>query len=52
MRAKKNSEKNSEFYLNESIMNYEAVKTYNNEKMENNRYSKLIDKFRSASLDV
>ena len=52
MRAKKNSEKNSEFYLNESIMNYEAVKTYNNEKMENDRYSKLIDKFRFASLDV
>ena len=31
MNDKKNAEKGSEFYLNESIMNYEAVKNFNNE---------------------
>ena len=34
IRDKKNAEKKSEFILNESIMNYETVKTFNNEKHE------------------
>ena len=31
IRIKKDTEKASEFYLNESIMNYETVKSFNNE---------------------
>ena len=42
IRTKKNAEKASEFYLNESIMNYETVKAFNNEKLENNRYEDLL----------
>ena len=34
IRDKKNVEKKAEFTLNESIMNYETVKTFNNEKHE------------------
>ena len=52
IRTRKNSEKASEFYLNESIMNFETVKAFNNEKMENQRYSDLIDKLRSNAMDV
>ena len=52
MREKKNSEKDSEFYLNESIMNYETVKAFNNEKMENSRYKGLIDRLKNNSMMV
>jgi ABC-type transport system involved in Fe-S cluster assembly fused permease/ATPase subunit len=38
IRKRKNHEKASEFYLNESIMNYETVKAFNNEKLELKRY--------------
>jgi ABC-type transport system involved in Fe-S cluster assembly fused permease/ATPase subunit len=31
IRQKKNEEKQSDFFLNESIMNYETVKYFNNE---------------------
>ena len=34
IRDKKDVEKKAEFTLNESIMNYETVKTFNNEKHE------------------
>lgn len=34
IRVRKNKEKQSEFYLNESIMNYETVKAFNNEDLE------------------
>jgi ABC-type transport system involved in Fe-S cluster assembly fused permease/ATPase subunit len=44
MSDKKDAEKASEFYLNESIMNYEAVKSFNNEELEKSRYRKLLDK--------
>jgi len=44
MSDKKDAEKASEFYLNESIMNYEAVKSFNNEELEKSRYKKLLDK--------
>ena len=52
IRTRKDSEKASEFYLNESIMNYETVKAFNNEKMENNRYETLIDKLRLNAMEV
>ena len=52
IRTRKNSEKASEFYLNESIMNFETVKAFNNEKMENQRYSDLIDRLKSNAMDV
>ena len=52
IRTKKNSEKASEFYLNESIMNYETVKSFNNERLENNRYSTLLEKLRTNAVDV
>ena len=42
IRERKNAEKKSEFNLNESIMNYETVKAFTNEKYEENRYSKLL----------
>jgi len=31
---KKNAEKKSEFYLNESTINYESVKNFGNERLE------------------
>jgi len=45
MADKKNAEKASEFYLNESIMNYEAVKSFNNEELEKSRFKIHLDKF-------
>jgi ABC-type transport system involved in Fe-S cluster assembly fused permease/ATPase subunit len=38
VRAKKEFEKKQEFFQNESITNYETVKAFNNEKLENKRY--------------
>lgn len=52
MSNKKNAEKATEFYLNESTINYEAVKNFNNEKLESSRYMKLLDKLHSVSLVV
>ena len=43
MRNKKEAEKKSEFYLNESIMNYETVKAFNNEDLEKTRYKSHLD---------
>jgi len=43
MSNKKNAEKKSEFYLNESTINFESVKNFNNEKLEATRYRKLLD---------
>ena len=34
IKNRKETDKKSEFYLNESIMNYETVKSFNNEKLE------------------
>ena len=45
MAQKKEAEKKQEFYLNESIMNYEAVKTFGNEKLEQSRYKECLDNF-------
>lgn len=52
MNDKKNAEKGSEFYLNESIMNYEAVKNFNNEDLEKVRYKKLLDTLETTSMVV
>jgi len=43
MAEKKNAEKKSEFYLNESTINYESVKNFNNEELEKSRYQKLVE---------
>jgi ABC-type transport system involved in Fe-S cluster assembly fused permease/ATPase subunit len=52
IRTRKNNEKKSEFYLNESIMNYETVKSFNNEKMELSRYEKLLSKLKESAMIV
>lgn len=44
MHHKKEAEKKTEFYLNESTLNYESVKNFNNEQLESNRYSELLNK--------
>ena len=33
----------SEFFMNESIVNFETVKSFGNEKLEENRYGKIQD---------
>jgi ABC-type transport system involved in Fe-S cluster assembly fused permease/ATPase subunit len=33
-------------------MNYETVKTFNNEKLERDRYGKLIETVRQNAMDV
>ena len=33
-------------------MNYETVKAFNNEKLENNRYEKLLERFKRNAADV
>jgi ABC-type transport system involved in Fe-S cluster assembly fused permease/ATPase subunit len=40
---RKEAEKKTEFYLNESIMNYETVKAFNNEELEQKRYRSHLD---------
>ena len=52
MAEKKNAEKKSEFYLNESTINYESVKNFNNEELEKSRYQKLVENLESKSLVV
>eukprot|EP00347_Sterkiella_histriomuscorum_P015496 403356809 len=52
IRKNKNNEKKSEFYLNESMMNFETVKNYNNEKLESQRYQKLLNKIKASTLFI
>jgi len=52
IRQRKDADKNSEFYLNESIMNYETVKAFNNELLENSRYKDLLEKLRMCARNV
>ena len=52
IRDRKNADQKSEFYLNESIMNYETVKQFNNEKLETSRYHGLLDNLRRCALAV
>lgn len=49
IRDQKDSEKKQEFYLNESIMNYETVKAFNNSSMETARYEKILDSLRTQA---
>lgn len=43
IRDRKNTEKKQEFMQNESIMNYETVKTFGNEKLEKEKYQSILD---------
>ena len=52
IRERKNAEKKAEFTLNESILNYETVKTFSNEKYEEKRYSSLLDNLRRCAMTV
>lgn len=52
IRKRKNQEKASEFYLNESIMNYETVKAFNKEKFELTRYQALLEKLKGTAMQV
>ena len=52
IRKRKNSEKQSEFFLNESIMNYETVKAFNNENLENVRYNGILEKIKNNAMKV
>ena len=52
IRERKNAEKKAEFTLNESILNYETVKTFSNEKYEEKRYSGLLDNLRRCAMIV
>lgn len=36
-------DKKHEFNLNESIINYESVKSFGNEKLELQKYSNIVD---------
>jgi len=49
IRQKKDAEKKQEFTLNESIMNYETVKAFTNEKLEDRKYSAILDKVRDSA---
>ena len=42
VRDKKDMEKKQEFFQNESITNYESVKAFNGEKLEERRYMRLL----------
>ena len=52
IREQKDAEKKSEFTLNESIMNYETVKAFNNEKYEEKRYTGLLDNLKKCAMLV
>ncbi|CDW83458.1 metal abc transporter permease [Stylonychia lemnae] len=52
IRERKNHEKKSEFYLNESMMNYDTVKNFNREERELRIYETLLDKLRKSAEQV
>ena len=52
IREKKDAEKKAEFTLNESIMNYETVKAFTNEKYEEKRYYSILESVRKAAYAV
>ena len=52
VRSKKEFEKKQEFFQNESITNYETVKAFNNETLEQTRYKKIVSKLKNASVIV
>lgn len=52
MQDRKQAEKQTEFYLNESIMNYETVKAFNNETLEQRRYQGHLKHLYDAAMKV
>ena len=52
MQQKKEAEKKTEFYLNESTLNYESVKNFGNEQYEHNRYSGYLQNLEKQNLIV
>lgn len=52
IRKNKNMEKKSEFYLNETMVNFETVKNYNNQKLEAQRYKKLLTKIKDSAVFI
>lgn len=52
IRGKKNEDKKSDFFLNESIMNFDTVKYFNNEKLEYNRYQKIHQEIYKMAMKV
>jgi len=52
IKDKMNIDKRQEFYQNESIMNYETVKQFNNEALEKSRYETILDKLYSQAMIV
>jgi ABC-type transport system involved in Fe-S cluster assembly fused permease/ATPase subunit len=52
VRSKKDFEKKQEFFLNESIQNYETVKAFGGEKVENKRYGKIINNIKEKGNEV
>ena len=52
IKDKMNIDKRQEFYQNESIMNYETVKQFNNEALETSRYETILDKLYSQAMIV
>lgn len=52
LKEKKDAEKKAEFTLNESIMNYETVKAFTNEKYEERRYNTILESVRKAAYAV
>lgn len=49
IRTRRDLDKQQEFTQNESIMNYEAVKTFGNEKLEMQRYENILDKLQNQA---
>ena len=52
MRARKEADQKSEFFLNESIMNIETVKCFTSEQIEKKRYFNLVDKVKQCQLTL
>lgn len=52
VREQKDYQKDQEFFMNESIINYETIKAFNNEELEQNRYNRLVIKLKQQAVLV
>lgn len=52
VKNKKGLEKDQEFFQNESIVNYETIKSFSNENKELSRYKIIMNKLKSEALKV
>ena len=52
IRSRRNQDKKADFFLNESILSYDTVKYFNNEKLEYDRYQKVQKEIYSAAMKV